>query len=379
LIVNAQRKELLMQVRKAARAAAAIHPVKELSGILLEADERTGVVRMTATDLTAAIRSTLPAAVEKAGSAVVDARLFQDLLDKLPGDDVYMELKGNGQLYISGETARFHISVMPGANYPKVDIPYPGDTVSVTGLKALVNRALFAAAADTQKAVYNCLNFMIGENGLRAVGCNGYCTVQVKGDPECRGNISLLIPASSLKLLSAIAGDSDVFELGVTGSGGVSKNAVFSDGTTLFSTRLIEGVFVDTDKLFADVAPVSSARLSADQLRAALDQLSGVSSQQDTVAITVESGRLGLSCETDCGAAAAHIAAVIDRSTDETYYYTIKNLLGCARTLKGSVTFCFTKNKALAVYGGDVRYLQLGVRPREKAKPKKAAREEAAA
>ena len=363
MIVNAKRKELFSQAKKAAKAAPAEHTLRELSGIHLVADDRAGVIRMTGTNLETAIRSTMPAAVERAGNAVINAALFLDILEKLPGEDAYMELRSNDVMFIRSGTAEYFISVMQSSNYPKIDIPFPGDTVSVKGLKSLINRSLFSVKTDSPKTVYHCLKFVIGEDGLRVIGSNGFCAVQLKGDPECVGNISMLIPASSLKMLAAIADDNDVFELGVMGSNGDIKTAVFSDGTTLFSARLMEGEFVDTDKLFSGIEPVTSVRLSADKLRSALDLAAGLHSEHGGVEISVGSGGLDLRSEAEHGSFVSHIDAMIDNAANAQYYYISKNLLGCSRSLKGEVTLCFSKNKLLAVYGGDIRYIQSGAKP----------------
>jgi DNA polymerase-3 subunit beta len=381
VIINAKRKELLSQAKIAAKAASASHPLKELSGILFAADDRAGVVRMTATNLETAIRTTMPAAVERAGNTVIDAKLFLEILGKLSGDDVYMELRNNDVMVIRSGTAVFQLSVMQSSNYPNMDIPYPGGTVSVTGLKSLISRALFSVKTGTQKTVYHCLKFVFSENGLRVIGSNGFCVVQLEGDPDCKGDISLLIPASSLKILASIAGDNVVFELGVSGNNGSIKNAVFSDGTTLLTARLMDGEFFDSDKMFADISPAISARLDADKLCRALELVAGINAEHDCIEITVDSGGLKIRCETEQGASETHIDAMIDQVISDKYYFASKSLLGCARSLKGDITLCFTKSKMLAVYGGDVRYLQSGRMPISKkpeeepaAAPKKASK-----
>ncbi len=366
MIINAKRQELLAQAKKTARAASASSPLKELSGILLEADDKTNVIRMTATNLETTIRSTMPAAVDRAGNAVIDAKLFLEILNKLPGDDVYMELKKTSVMFISSSSAKYDLAVLQSANFPNVDIPYPGDTVTVKGLNTLISRAVFAVATGTPQTVYHCLNFVISENGLRVIAGNHVCAVQLRGDPECVGNISLLIPATSMKLLASIAGDDDVFELGVTGNNGAVKNAVFSDGTTLFTARLMEGEFVNTHKIFDSVAPVTSVRLDAGKLRDALEQVSDFHPEHGGVEISVGSGGLDLKCEAGHGSFVSHIDAMIDNAANAQYYYISKNLLGCSRSLKGEVTLCFSKNKLLAVYGGDIRYIQSGAKPGKK-------------
>ena len=65
------------------------------------------------------------------------------------------------------------------------------------------------------------------------------------GDKQCKGQIELLLPARSLKVLASLSNDSDVYEMGVTG-----KSLVFWSGTLLFSARLVEGKFPNTSGIF---------------------------------------------------------------------------------------------------------------------------------
>ncbi len=74
--LNINRKEALAAVRKAAMAAMDNSPVLELTGILMVANEDTGQVAFSGTDLITAIRCELQADVEIGGSAVVNAQLL---------------------------------------------------------------------------------------------------------------------------------------------------------------------------------------------------------------------------------------------------------------------------------------------------------------
>ena len=89
MIVNVKRRELLAQLKKVAKAVPAEHAPAEVKGIFFEADERAGVVKMTSTNFEVAIRSTLPAPVEKGGGVIIDSKLFHGMLDLFPVEDVY--------------------------------------------------------------------------------------------------------------------------------------------------------------------------------------------------------------------------------------------------------------------------------------------------
>lgn len=364
MIVNAKRAELLALAQKASVATAANHPMKELAGVLLETNGREGIIRVTATNLDVAIRGAIPAAVEKDGSAVINAKLLIGALGLLPGEDVYLELKDNWQVFMKSGQSDYLLSALDGKGYPNVDIPYPGATVSVKGLKSLINRSIFAAAAlSPSNPVLSCVNLTFSESGVKAAASDGTCAVQVSGDPEAKGNASLLVPASSLKLLAAIAVDGDVYELGVTGKGDSIKNVVVSDGTTLFSARVVDGKYLDTDTLFQSIAPVVKAAVSAEKLRFSLREVSSIAGAGGRVEFTFDDAGLKLRCVSEKGSAASMLEAAVSGTTDRMYCFVLKNLAGCAVALKGSVTLGFTKDGMLEIQGEGVRYFQTGVRP----------------
>ena len=364
MIINANRKDLLAHVKKAAKAAAPpSHPVKALSGILLEADECAGVLRVTATNLEVAIRSTMPVSVEQGGTAVVDAKFLQGALDLLPGDDAYMELNDDCQFLISSGTSRYQYAALPCADYPSVDIPYPGGTVTVKGLKSLITRSVFAAAAHNPvNPARSCVKLIFSDNGVSADACDGFSAVRVTGDPECKGSLSLLVPAASLKMLASLASDGDVYELGVTGSGSKAQKVVFTDGTMLFSARVVEGSYPNIDAIFGGVAPTASATASADKLRRALDDIITIAGASGITELSLTDTGLLLRYTGANGAASTMLEAEVDYPTDDKYYYTLKNLYNCAKLLKGNVTIGFTKDKMLELQGGGMRYIQIGMR-----------------
>jgi DNA polymerase-3 subunit beta len=382
MIVNIKRKDLLAQAKKVARASTGVNTIKELAGILFEADDRSGIVRMTATNLEVSIKSTMPAAVDRGGEAVIDAKYFLGILERLPGESIYMELHNNGVLHFNSGQTNYDISVLDRKRFPVVEIPYPGNTVSVKGLRSLIARSVFAAApSSTGKPVMSCIKLDFNEAGLRAIGCNGFCAVQTQGDPDGKGSISLLIPATSLKLLASIAGDNDVLEAGVTGSGGSAKSVVFSDGTTTFSARLVDGVYIDTDTLFKNLTPAATAKTDADKLRKALDHVLGIASTKDRIEISFAENNLLLRCQNDNGSITCELGAEIALATDEVYYFAPDNLMNCAKALKGSVTLNFTKDKLLEIQSDSIRFMQIAARPAEAKQPKpiKAPRKKAAA
>jgi len=378
MIINANRKELLTQARRIAKVIPSRTVIPILGCILLEADERAGTLRLTATDMETAIRVTLPVSVERGGAAAVDAKLLAGILEKLAGEEVYMDLRQGERLYIRGGSAEFSVVTYPALDFPKIDIPMPGDTVTVTGLKSLITGCVFAAMDEKQitRPAMGCVRLTLSNDGLTAAATNGNVLVVVEGDRDSVGNCSLLVPASALKTLAALSRDTDVFELGVTGPGKTGKRAVFYDGTLLFSARLIEGDFLDTGAVLSSFKPAARAVVNADKFRETLGHVASVAAKQSLIELSLTTQGLALRCEGSHSDASAVVEAREAEPIDKKLYIAPRHLTDCVKPLRGEVTLAFSSYGHLMLQTKGAQCLLVGQRKRksqEKQPKKKAA------
>ena len=212
MLVHAKRDELLTLAAQAGKAVPKKTSEEELKGIHIDADARRSVVTMTSTNHEIVIRTTMGAVVEQSGSAVINASLFSALLALLPEEDVDLELLRPTQIHIHSGTCDYHLSVLPGEKYPMPELPFPDDTVPVSGICTLARNTLFAASEDNNNAVLRCIRLVLGAGGLTASGTNGFCIVEAEGDKNCTGEVQMLLPARSLKVLASLSLDSDCYD-----------------------------------------------------------------------------------------------------------------------------------------------------------------------
>ena len=218
MLAHIKRDDLLRLSKQAALAVPRNTTIKELQGIHLEADEGNSMLTLTATNLEITIRASMGAVVERPGNTVIDARLLTDIVSKLPKDsNLDMELERGGQLAIRSGHTHYLLNVLSGDKYPMPELPFPDDTIPVTGVQSLVRKTAFAAADGENAPLMSCIKISLGPDGLRGVSTNGFCIMEAKGDENCKGASELLIPAHSLAALAAISRDSDVYEMGLAG------------------------------------------------------------------------------------------------------------------------------------------------------------------
>ncbi len=357
MLIHANRDELLRLSKQVALAVPETTEIIDLRGIHMEADARRSMLTLTATNQEIAIQTSMSAVVEQAGSIVIDAKLLPSLLSRLPEETLDIELGDNGQLTVCSGTARYRLGVSSGEKYPMPELPFPDDTVPVTGLRSLVRQTAFATLESTSAPLMSCIKVALGPDGLKGVSTNRFCVVEARGDKNCRGQSELLIPARSLAVLAAVSSDKDVYEMGLTG-----KSIVFWNGTLLFSARLMEGKYPNTGALLTNFQGKYSVNLAAEALESAIASVSVMGAEGFRVALSFGEHELHVSAETAQGRAAIPVKALVLNAPDRTFYYNYKILLKYLRLVSGNVTLDFDANGLLAIRAGGTQYIQSPLR-----------------
>lgn len=361
MIANVKRRELSDAANKAARTAR--------GGILLEADKRGNVLRLTATGEDMTIRISLPARVKSDGAAVVaNARLLSECLTRAPGEEIGLALSRDGRaLEIKPESKEeyLRLTTLPEKDYPKPEIPMPGETAYVTGLGSLFAAPCLVAEQGGSPAA-GIVRLALDRDGIFAEAVSGFSVVRTEGDREAKGAVSLLLPAVSLRALARVSGDKDVFELGVTGTDKTPKTAVFFDGTLLFAARLAGEAFPDTNLFFGQFGKtLLYADVHARELSSALASVTAIASPREAVGLSFSDGGVLLKCDTeDAGAESFVSRAGESRSgtSADAYFFNAACLSAYIRTQNGILTLCISEGGHLVVKSAGARYLQLAVR-----------------
>ena len=249
MLITVDRAEFLAAIKRATAIAPPDSPLDVLKGVLLETDSTRKMLTVTSTNLEVSLVEMLPCSAQEDGALVYSARILAEMLQRLPEDTVEISRKENrGRMTLTSGSASYEVDVWDRGAFPKPDLPFPEDTVKVSGIPAMAQHTVFATAQDKDKPLLHCVNLMFTSTGLRAAGSNGMCIVTAQGDDQSTGDISLLVPALSLAKLAGMCKDEDEFRVGTTG-----KSIVFFKENFLFSARLMEGGYIDTNSLLKTI------------------------------------------------------------------------------------------------------------------------------
>lgn len=350
------RMELLSAAKRAANIAPAESPLDVLRGVLLETDAAT--LTLTTTNMEVALEQKVPCESKDSDALVINARLFEEVVETLDGERVTLFRQGERQnLTIKGGEAVFNLNVWEKGSFPKVEIPFPEDTVRVTGIPSMAKRTVFAVDPRNDQPLLKSVNLMFTENGLRSVGSDGSCIVSAKGDDKSTGNISLLLPATSLIRLARLCTDKDEFRVGTTG-----KTIVFLRENFAYSARLMEGSYIDSAHLFESLVNVFTVLTDVVDLRRVLLAATAID-QSGKVKLSFHGNELTLTTVGEDGDGASSLEIIPLTGTPKgEYWYQANKLAACLASLTGTVTLGVAQGGMLTLSTEEAHYMQNGLR-----------------
>ncbi len=237
------RTELCDAVSKVSRAVSAKSSIEALEGILL----RTGDDKLflSGYDLELGISTSIEARVKEKGEIVLSAKLFSDMVRKLPDETVSISCDDKLLTEIKCKNTRFTILGIPSDDFP--DIPYfEGNEVAVIGetkLKSMINQTIFAVSQSELKPVLTGSKFILENDTMTVISIDGYRLAIRKEKADIKtDNISFIVPAKTLGEVLRLLSDEEDKNIVISVT---RKHITFDINGYLVLSRLLEGEFVD--------------------------------------------------------------------------------------------------------------------------------------
>lgn len=210
-----------------------------LDGILVEAFDNR--LKLTSTDLEIGIETYLDCNIIDEGSIVINARIFGDIVRKLPDSIIDIEVKDNN-INIKCEDSEFNILGNNPGEYPTL-IPIRDEnpfTIPMDLLKTAIRQTVFATTQDETRPIFTGVLLEINDGIASFVALDGY-RLSLRNIPvnSTGDNLKIVIPGRTLNELNKILEDEEE-EIKISTSPG---NVVFDLGDTIVSSRLLEGQF----------------------------------------------------------------------------------------------------------------------------------------
>ena len=285
----------------AARAAASRSTIPALEGILVEAGHN---VRLTGYDLKKGIYTTFEADTAAPGSVVLGARLFADIVRKLPDGIVTVVSDDNNMVNISCGNADYNIMGTDPEEYPELPTMDYASALSLSQdvMARMIRETNFAVSDNESRPVYTGALFEVENDVLTVVAVDGY-RLALRREPiekcdvdECR----FIVPGSALSDLEKICSDPEGSVRITLGS----KHVSFAVGDTVLISRRLEGEFLNYKKTVPAQFSVQLKASRAELIRCA-DRVSLIIDDRakNPLRCRFGNGQLNISCATPLGRA----------------------------------------------------------------------------
>ena len=237
----------------AGRTVAAKSSLSALEGILCRAGHG---LTLTGYNMETAISYQVEAEVAEAGQCVLPARLFGDIIRRLPEGPVTVSVDENFKVAIRAGYASFNISAESAEDYPELPDVNTGRPIHIpqNKLKELISGTIFAVSENQGRPIHTGVKFEVEENAISAIAVDGFRLARRTWhtDAPTGRALSFVVPAPALKEVEKILVDAEeeaAFTLG-------PKHILFQIGATTLVCRLLEGDFLDWRKVVPTNCPV---------------------------------------------------------------------------------------------------------------------------
>ena len=187
------------------------------------------------------------------GIIAIDARMFSDIIRKLPNNNILITTTDRFETLIICEKSRFVIPSQPGEEYtglPDLDQENIRPVlISALDLKIMIQKSIFSASASDSNKLLMGEYFTISGHTLKVSALDGHRVAVTKLIlQDDYDELAAIIPCKALTEISRILPDSDEEMVKIY----FTDNLIlFAFNRTVVVSRLVEGSYFDVDHMMS--------------------------------------------------------------------------------------------------------------------------------
>ena len=215
-------------------------------------DATTNEIKFTGNDMELGIETIVEGEIIEKGKIAIDAKLFSEIVRKLPDNDITLTTDSNNNALITCEKSKFNIAgkSVDDFSYLPAIIKDKMITLSQFQLKEVINQTIFSIAINDNNKMMTGELFEVNEGTLKVVGLDGHRiairNIKLEGRSD---DVRVVIPGKTLQEISKILNaDAESF-----------VNIYFTNNHVLFEfdqthvvSRLIEGDYFKISQMLSN-------------------------------------------------------------------------------------------------------------------------------
>lgn len=208
-------------------------------------------IKLIANDLQLGIETLIDGEIKQEGSVAVGAKVFFEIIRKLPSDNVSITVDEDYHMNISCGKAKFNIMAKATDEFPYLPNIVKDKNVNISQftLKDIIRQTVFSISDNENAKIMTGELFEIHDSELKVVSLDGHrISIRKVKLNRSYDDVSVIIPGKTLIEISKIinGGMDDEVSIFFT-----DKHVLFEFEDTIVLSRLIEGEYYKIDKMLS--------------------------------------------------------------------------------------------------------------------------------
>ncbi len=265
-------------------------------------DATTDVIKLTANDMELGIETIIEGEIIERGVVALNAKIFSEIVRKLPDNDIVIDTDANNQTMITCEKAKFNIAGQSGEDFSYLPMIEKEGSINVSEftLKEVIRQTIFSIADNDTNRMMTGELFQIEDDILKVVSLDGHRIsirkIKLKDsyDPK-----KVIVPGKTLMEISKIIGGEAEKNVDIS----FTKNhIVFEFDKTMVVSRLIEGEYFRIDQMLSSDYE-TKVRINKKELLSCIDRATLLIKEGDKkpIIINILDGSMELKIKSQIG------------------------------------------------------------------------------
>lgn len=214
-------------------------------------DASTNEIKFTANDMELGIETIVEGEIIEKGKVAIDAKIFSEIVRKLPDNDITIETDDNYTSTITCEKSKFNIAGKSGDDFSYLPVIIKEKSISLSQftLKETINQTIFCTSPNDNNKMMTGELFEVKDNVLKVVGLDGHRiairNINLSGNAD---NVKVVVPGKTLNEISKILSSDAESVVNIYFT---NNHILFEFDNTMVVSRLIEGEYFKINQMLS--------------------------------------------------------------------------------------------------------------------------------
>ena len=220
-----------------------------LECILINAS--TNEIKFTANDMELGIETIVEGEIIEKGKVAINAKIFSEIVRKLPDNDITIETDDNYTSTITCEKSKFNIAGKSGDDFSYLPVIIKEKSISLSQftLKETINQTIFCTSPNDNNKMMTGELFEVKDNVLKVVGLDGHRiairNINLSGNAD---DVKVVVPGKTLNEISKILSSDAESVVNIYFT---NNHILFEFDNTMVVSRLIEGEYFKINQMLS--------------------------------------------------------------------------------------------------------------------------------